>query len=319
MSLRVTTSMSEGKSVSIDYRNLYTNVPWASYSGVDYKFTFYVPVEFNARIRQVLIEEIQDEILELEVQLREATERREKERIGTLKDLINVIKARQDRIRLLSSSIHPIAMQDLQTVSYQVHVDKQPVRCLGAMYPKGYTHGPRLIAGSMICTIIREHPFIELIDAINGKILSLLGSEGHTIKPPGQPKGYHPGENPLDATVFRTTSLMPPNTYDLFGSSAITDELPPLHLNITGVNEAGNACTTTLFGVQFINDGMVMSIQNILTESTLNFVAQDIDIMRTMDTRGALNIPAMDRHVTVSGLLSSPMAAARRMRRGMPF
>ena len=69
----------------------------------------------------------------------------------------------------------------------------------------------------------------------------------------------------------------------------------------------------------FINDGLVLSIQDILTESTLSFVAQDYDIMRTLDTRGPEAIPAMSRAVTASTLLTGPVSAARRARRGLPF
>lgn len=51
----------------------------------------------------------------------------------------------------------------LQTLSLQSHREKFGVRSLGRSHVKGYTRGPRTIAGSMIFTVFHEHAFAALM------------------------------------------------------------------------------------------------------------------------------------------------------------
>ena len=59
----------------------------------------------------------------------------------------------------------PVELGNIQTISYSVHREKFPVRCLGKVYPKAYTRGPRTIAGSFIFTILREQALSDLLNA----------------------------------------------------------------------------------------------------------------------------------------------------------
>ena len=298
------------------------NIPrFESFSGADYKFVIHVPTSVIAENKYWLTAEIQDEIWEVEnridVLLKRATSRLKPstpETVGNLKTVFSILDSsnspelkRLYRLRAQlekalnearrAHDIEPIALDALQTVSYQIHRDKQPVRALGHASPKGYTSGARLIAGSMICTVVREHPLVKVIDILNA--------------------GFDPRSR--YGLPSSNTSAGFANQFEVIPAAGITDQLPPLHLTVIAVNESGNSMALTLYGVEFVNDGAVMSIQDILTEDTLSFVAQDIDIMRTLDTRGVLNIKAIDRQVTVSSFLNTNVAAARKQRRGLPF
>ena len=55
-----------------------------------------------------------------------------------------------------------IALTGLQTLSISIYRDKSPVRSLGYVNPVGITRGGRTIAGSMIFTILQNHPLIQL-------------------------------------------------------------------------------------------------------------------------------------------------------------
>lgn len=281
-----------------------------SYSGADFTTLIYIPIASGYNAHQVTIDEIEDEILELEYikqnyqtslnnlyALNNTNQRSINDlsnRINSIESNIQELRRIQNKLRDNKSKLVPVKLDSLQTLSVQMHVDKQPVRALGHSYPKGYTVGSTLVAGSMIFTIIREHPLVKIIDRLNA------GNEFTSILP-----------NLADKT--------PAKGYDMFPTSATAAHLPPLHISILGVNEAGNAVNMTLFGVEFLNDGTVLSIQDLITENTINFVAQDIDLFRTLDTRGVLKLPAISRAVTVSSFLTGPVAAARRARRGLPF
>lgn len=174
-----------------------------------------------------------------------------------------------------------VILDTLQTLSYQVHADKRPVRSLGAKYPRGFTTGQRLVAGSMIFTLFKEHPLVPLMDLLSG----------------AQDKGLASKEVDI--------------------SSVIADQIPPLNLYIIGTNEMGNVAAMTLFGVEFLNDGGVLSVQDVLSEITISYVARDLDLIRSADDP-ATGKPFFDSQ-TGSSVLSTPRMIDRALKRANPF
>ena len=60
-----------------------------------------------------------------------------------------------------------------------------------------------------------------------------------------------------------------------------SDELPALNLTISMANEYGYKSNMVLYGVKFIDDGGVMSINDLYTENTLQYVATGIQPLKT--------------------------------------
>lgn len=60
-----------------------------------------------------------------------------------------------------------------------------------------------------------------------------------------------------------------------------SDELPALNLTISMANEYGYKSNMVIYGVKFIDDGGVMSINDLYTENTLQYVATGIQPLRT--------------------------------------
>ena len=69
------------------------------------------------------------------------------------------------------------------------------------------------------------------------------------------------------------------DTLDHSAPSLLPDQLPPLDLSIVFVNEYGSQSKMAIYGVEFVNDGVTYSIEDLLTEQVINFMARDIDIM----------------------------------------
>ena len=63
------------------------------------------------------------------------------------------------------------------------------------------------------------------------------------------------------------------------GTSTIIlpDELPPFDITISYANEYGHASKMRLYGVRLINEGQVMSVNDIYTENTYQFVATGLE------------------------------------------
>lgn len=62
-------------------------------------------------------------------------------------------------------------------------------------------------------------------------------------------------------------------------SNYLADELPPINITISASNEYGKAAKLSLYGVTFVNEGQVMSINDLYVENTYQFFAQDIDYL----------------------------------------
>ena len=97
--------------------------------------------------------------------------RREQE-IRDINDEINGnntnIRAIKSEIDLLESnkvSFVTKELAEMQTLSVSTYREKYPVRAISTVYPKGFTRGPRTIAGSMVFTVFNKNVLYELLDA----------------------------------------------------------------------------------------------------------------------------------------------------------
>lgn len=157
---------------------------------------------------------------------------------AAIRNLVGKIKALEE---MQGKAQQTIVLASLQTISIQSHREKYAVRACGHSYAKGYTRGPRTIAGSMIFTAFDEHALLALIRSM------------------GNSKTY--GE--LDSDL----------------KSLIPDQLPPIDLTLVFANEYGSISSRRLFGVEFVNDGSTYSIEDLMSEDVINFVCRDADIL----------------------------------------
>lgn len=59
----------------------------------------------------------------------------------------------------------------------------------------------------------------------------------------------------------------------------LADELPPFDITVTMANEYGKMSKLVIYGVRLVNEGQVMSINDIYIENTYQFVARDYDYL----------------------------------------
>lgn len=59
----------------------------------------------------------------------------------------------------------------------------------------------------------------------------------------------------------------------------LTDELPPINITISMVNEYGDKSRLAIYGVTFVMEGQTMSVQDMYTENTFQYMAKDLDYL----------------------------------------
>ena len=134
----------------------------------------------------------------------------------------------------------PVIIGEAQTLTYSWYSPMEPVYVLGSRKPNGFIRGPRTIAGSIIFTVFDRH---------------VLLSAFH--------KAY---ANFNDATCLDIEYL--------------PDELPPFDLQVTFLNEYGQSSGLTIHDVRITSEGQVMSIEDMITENTMQYLASDITLMQ---------------------------------------
>ena len=130
----------------------------------------------------------------------------------------------------------------LQTLSYSTHIDKKPVRSLGNINAKGYVHGSRTIAGSMVFAVFNRHFSEQIIEKMREK-------------------------TDANSALF------------------LADELPPFDLTLVYANEYGKTSRMALYNVTFISEGQVVSVNDVFTENTYQFLATDLEYLNPEERR----------------------------------
>lgn len=111
-----------------------------------------------------------------------------------------------------------------------------------------------------------------------------------------RPAGYVRGERTVAGsiifTVFDRNVLLNAfyNAYSKTGAECannefLTDELPPFDIHLTFLNEYGQQSYLVIHDVHVTSEGQVMSIEDMITENTLQYLATDVTLMRPVVNR----------------------------------
>lgn len=128
---------------------------------------------------------------------------------------------------------------NLATLSYSSHREVYPVRNLGSTMAKAYTRGQRTIAGTLVFSLFDRYALYD-VAAVKSKYDRGVGE----------------------------------SAFSLLG-----DQMAPFNVTCSFINETGNYSVLNIYGIQLIDEGQVMSINDIFIESTHSYVATNIDVM----------------------------------------
>lgn len=109
--------------------------------------------------------------------------------------------------------------------------------------------------------------------------------------PRGHTRGFVTFAGSMVFTVFYEAVMA-----ELFKNSFIdsrfnghrVDQLPPLDIFVVFTNETGQVSKMGIFGAEFMNEGQVMSVQDLITENSVNYVAKHITRMEAIDSPYAM-------------------------------
>lgn len=227
-----------------------------SYSGVDMQGVIFLPMSHEELGNYIKERERERQEISEDYQYIVSADTLDIAAVYAAENELNAIDNEISRLYALREQTElytkPVKLFDLQTVSIQSHREKFPVRTLGRVFPKSYTRGPRTLAGSFIFTLFNKAALWDLLQTSRSFYSSGVGSGG------------------TDSGISEVSEAV------------LADQLPPFDLTILCSNEYGDSSYMALYGVEIVNDGRTLSIQDMITENVMQFIARDFEDIRPL-------------------------------------
>jgi hypothetical protein len=168
---------------------------------------------------------------------------------------------------------------ELQAISYAVTREKAPIYTMGSADPRSYSRNKRGIAGSFVWINYDRHSllnhfkdswFVANLDDIRANWVDTPDSTSFNsvISTYGaNPSGALPG------TSFELTDV---TSDKQLATPWYADQVPPFDIVLVANNEYGASAKMKIIGVEILNDGLGVSIDDTVIESQSTFVARTI-------------------------------------------
>lgn len=174
---------------------------------------------------------------------------------------------------------------ELQGVSYSITREKAPLYTMGSADPRSFSRGKRGIAGTLIFLIFDRHALLGAFgtyQADPGKQLLFL-SDKDDVRPEAT------SEDPFNAGVSTSSGVAVGST--IAGQESVitsvssdqeaaapwfADQIPPFDITLAAANEYGSLAVMRIYGVEILNEGYGVSIDDIVSEQQMTYVARTI-------------------------------------------
>lgn len=165
---------------------------------------------------------------------------------------------------------------EVQGVSYTVTREKAPLYTMGSADPRSFSRGKRGIAGSLIFLVFDRS---GLLDAMSEEMY--LANKWEVVTGQNHQSVVHdldglPLGGPQAGTQDPRFQVSAGATDKVFATARYHDQIPPFDLVITAANEYGHTCRMSVQGVEIMNVGSGMSVDDITTDESCTFVARSV-------------------------------------------
>lgn len=165
----------------------------------------------------------------------------------------------------------------LQGISYSVTREKAPIYTMGSPDPRAFSRGKRGIAGSLIFTMFDRNAFLDEM-----KFVRQFAAEKTDPRPPGFSQVEPiPGAGVQNVTGIGNIQV---NELDIAQAGAqkeaatpwYADQVPPFDVTLSAANEYGAVSIMRIYGLEILNEGYGISIDDIVSEQQYTYVCRGI-------------------------------------------
>ena len=167
-----------------------------------------------------------------------------------------------------------VEIGNLMAVSYAIQREKAPIYVLGEANPRAFSRGKRGIAGSLIFIQFDQHAILETFNNRKG------GNLGNFVK-----KKYEISPDQLnsesDATLAELTTVpgaagANPAALGEVAQAFYADQIPAFDINIAAANEYGITAKCAIHGVELMNEGWGMGIEDRQADMQTTYLARAV-------------------------------------------
>lgn len=180
------------------------------------------------------------------------------------------------------------AIGTLQGISYSVSREKAPIYTMGSADPRAFARGKRGIAGSMVFIQFDQEPLMfELAnpDRDPSKFISdtddlrpeytfneIVPIAGTTVTPVGADSPNFPGQ----AAGQQESNLTTVSSDQVAAIPWYPDQIPPFDVVLAAANEYGALSIMKILGIELMNSGYGISVDDIVSEHSYTWIATGI-------------------------------------------
>ncbi len=172
---------------------------------------------------------------------------------------------------------------ELQAISYSITREKAPIYTMGSADPRAYSRGKRGIAGTLIFIMFDRHALLSAFGTYqpNPAQQLLFLSDIDDMRPEAEVTKSITGVGVADASGNPTAVLQESNIQAVDSDQApaapwFSDQIPPFDITLAAANEAGSLAVMRIYGVELLNEGYGVSIDDIVSEHQHTYVARTI-------------------------------------------
>jgi len=171
----------------------------------------------------------------------------------------------------ITVSVGNLTVGELQGISYSITREKAPLYTLGSADPRAFSRGKRGISGSLIFLVFNRSPLPSGFPI----------DDKQFIARPGEVDAFKTG----DEIARQNEEQKKPKKKDSeeIGlsfykpqSAWYADQIPPFDALIKAVNEYGHSAQMEILGIEILNTGSGMSVDDITIDESHTYVARRI-------------------------------------------
>jgi hypothetical protein len=155
---------------------------------------------------------------------------------------------------------------EIQGISFTISREKAPIYTMGRADPRAFSRGKRGIAGSLIFTVFDRQ---ILLEALKEQSIFWADTEEVTATNQRRSDGFSITPQAGRGSSDRLGSAVPARPW-------YEDQIPPFTIVLVAINEYGHQMEMQIRGVEILNVGQGISVDDLMIDQQMTWVATDI-------------------------------------------
>jgi hypothetical protein len=178
----------------------------------------------------------------------------------------------------MKAMVRDKVLTTLQAVSTSITREKAPIFTLGSADPRSHSRGKRGIVGTLVMVVFDRHMLLDETYGLGATNVPYLdkeelrpgwvGTEASLVLDFGEYAGVPVQESEMPISQVGEDQQ--------WASASYSDQLTPFDIVITAANEYGKKAKMGIGGVEILNEGTGISVDDIITEQQMSYVARAV-------------------------------------------